>query len=200
MNKNPIIDKHEITFFTTANEKGWGYRHGHFLGLRQHHTYWMYKVIDDILNENKQIKGIIEIGTAEGALSVFLGLECYERGLKPLLTYDIKKYKEPRLFKLLGIKAVIRDCFHEDSIREIKEYVDSPILFICDGKDKPKDFNYFAGFLKQDSIIAAHDWNLQIELKDISDTVNKYALEPLHEEEWYSPPDYIKICFWMKTR
>jgi predicted O-methyltransferase YrrM len=196
MNEKP---NYRITFFTTENEKVPGYRHRHFLGIRQQHTYWLYKVIDDILNENKQIKGIIEIGTAEGALSVFLGLECYERGLKPLLTYDIKKYKEPRLFKLLGIKSIIRDCFHEDSIREITGYADSPILLICDNGNKIKEFNTFVRFLKKDSVIASHDWEHTIKLASIKDSVDKYALKPLHEDEWNSPPEYIKTCFWRKT-
>lgn len=173
---------------------------GSFLGIRQRHTYWMYKVIDDILNENKQIGGIIETGTGKGALSLFLGLECYERGLKPLWTYDVLAIEEPKLFKLLGIHFVIRSCFHEISIKEIKEYADIPVLFMCDNGKKIKEFNYFTGLLKQGSIIAAHDWNVEIKPKDIVNTVNEYALEPLHEEEWDSPPDYIKTCFWRKTK
>lgn len=173
--------------------------YGHFLGIRQRHTYWMYKVIDDVLNENRQVKGIIEIGTIPGALSMFLGLECYERGFKPLLTYDIKEFKEPKLFGLLGIKFVNRDCFNETSIKEIKEYADEPIFFMCDGGNKIKEFNYFTGLLKKDSLIAAHDWDVEIKEKDILDTVNKYALEPLHKEDWDSPPDYIKTCFWRKN-
>ena len=171
-----------------------------FLGIRQRHTYWMYKVIDDILNENEQIKGIIEIGTVPGALSVLLGLECYERGLKPLLTYDIKDFNRPRLFGLLKVKFIIRGCFHKDSIQEIKEYIDTPVLFMCDGGNKIKEFNYFTGLLEQDSIIAAHDWDAEIKLEDILGTIHRYALEPLHKEEWDSSPDYIKTCFWRKMR
>ncbi len=180
------------------NEYGRWY--GHFLGIRQRHTYWMYKVMDDILSENKQIKGIIEIGTIPGALSVFLGLECYERGLKPLLTYDIKDFDRPKLFGLLKVRFIVRGCFHEDSIKEITKYADSPTLLVCDGGNKPKEFNYFAGLLEQDSVIAAHDWNAEIRLEDISGTINKYDLEPLHEKEWDTPPDHIKICFWRKTK
>ncbi len=169
-----------------------------FLGIRQRHTYWLYKVIDDILNENK-VKGIIEIGTIPGALSIFLGLECYKRGFKPLLTYDIKDFVEPNLFKLLNIKYIRRDCFHENSIKEIKEYIsNNEILFVCDGGNKIKEFNYFAGLLKPNSIITAHDWNVEIKMKDIINTVNKYNLKPLHENEWDCPPDHIKMCFWRK--
>jgi len=186
-----------------------------FLGIRQRHTYWLYKVIDDVLNENRQIKGIIETGTGAGALSVFLGLECYERELKPLLTYDIKEfvkgdrefnpfkeYKEPRLFKLLGIKFIVRDCFHEDSIREIEEYADGPIFFMCDGGNKLEEFKYFARLIKKDSIIAAHDWESVAKSKlteeNIAGTIKEHSLIPLHKEEWNSPPDYIKTCFWRK--
>ena len=183
-----------------------------FLGIRQRHTYWMYKVIDEVLNENKQIKGIIETGTGAGALSIFLGLECYERGLKPLLTYDLKEfakksegffaYKEPKLFKLLKIKYIVRDCFHEESIREIKEYAENPILFFCDGGNKLKEFKYFAGLIKGDSIIAAHDWESVAKSKlteeNIAGTIKEHSLIPLHKSEWNSPPDYIKTCFWRK--
>ena len=89
--------------------------YGTFLGFKQAHAYWMYKVIEDVIKSNKQIKGIIEIGTGHGALSIFLGLECYERGLKPLLTYDNipPPAGEPKLFKLLGIRFIQRDIFNK---------------------------------------------------------------------------------------
>lgn len=178
--------------------------YGTFLGIRQSHAYWMYKIIDDVLNENKQIKGIIEIGTGKGALSIFLGLECYERGLKPLLTYDILPLaKEPGLFKLLKIKFIIRDCYHEDSIREIKGYINGPILFFSDNGNKLRDFNYFIKLLPKDSIFVSHDWEsiamARLTEKNTRDNVIKYGLIPLHKEEWDGPPDYIKTCFWRKT-
>lgn len=178
--------------------------YGTFLSFRQSHAYWMYKVIDDILNENKQIKGIIEIGTGRGALSIFLGLECYERGLKPLMTYDILPLsREPKLFRLLGIKFIKRDCYHQDSIQEITEYADEPILFMSDGGSKVKEFNYFIKLLKKGSVFISHDWksisHCKLTEENTKDTVEKYKLKPLHEEEWDSPPDYIKTCFWRKT-
>jgi len=183
-----------------------------FLGIRQRHTYWIYKVIDEVLNENKQVKGIIETGTGAGALSVFLGLECYERGLKPLMTYDLKEfitenpgiiaYKEPKLFKLLNIKYVARDCFKEESIQEIKAYADQPILFMCDGGDKLGEFKIFTRLLKKGSIIASHDWESvarsRLTEENTKETVEKYDLKPLHKEEWNSSPDFIKTCFWRK--
>jgi hypothetical protein len=184
-----------------------------FLGIKQRHTYWLYKVIDEVLNENPQIKGIVEIGTGAGALSVFLGLECYERSLKPLLTYDLKPfakankgmfiYKKPKLFDLLNIKYIARDYFLKESINEIKEYTDVPVLFFCDGGNKLEEFKFFTGIIKKDSIIAVHDWQSvarsALTYENSKGTVNKYNLIPLHEEEWDCEPDHIKTCFWRKN-
>jgi len=181
--------------------------YGRFLGRGQSHAYWMYKIIEDVLNENKQIKGIIELGYGRGALSLFLGLECYERGLKPLLTYDILPFNESRLTILLDIRFINRDYYHEDSLKEITEYINNePILFMSDGGDRVKAFNYFVGMLNKGSVFASHDWESipgksPQRLNDITskDTVTKYSLEPLYREEWNYSPDYIKTCFWRKT-
>jgi len=179
--------------------------YGTFLGFRQSHAYWMYKVIDDVLNDNEQIEGIIEIGTGRGALSIFLGLECYERGLKPLITYDILPLiRKPKLFKLLGIKFINRDCYHGDSIREMNEYIDNkPILFFSDNGNKLRDFNYFIKLLPKDSVFASHDWEsiakAKLTEKNTKENVEKYSLQSLFRKEWDGPPDYIKTCFWRKT-
>lgn len=176
-----------------------------FLGIKQAHTYWLYKVIDDILNENQQIRGIIEIGTYRGALSVFLGLECYERGLKPLLTFDIRKFFSrrnlrylPRLFELLKIDFVLQDCFSKKSIRKIKEYLDAPVLFICDGGNKTREFNEFASLLPKGSIITAHDWPREVWYAQIKDTADKFGFFPIKIEDWCVPPDYIFMSFWKR--
>lgn len=198
MSKMTTQEVDELTYLKYRSEKKRWYKH--FLGIYQRHTYWLYKVIDDILNENKQIRGIIEIGTGAGALSVFLGLECYERGLKPLLTYDIKDFDRPKLFKLLKIRFINRDCFHKISVNEIKEYADIPVFFMCDGDHKIEEFNSFTGLLKPNSIIAAHDWGIEIGLKNILDTINEYEMEALHKKEWDSPPDYIKTSFWKRGK
>jgi predicted O-methyltransferase YrrM len=178
-----------------------------FLGIEQRHTYWMYKVIDEILNENQQIKGIIEIGTGVGGLSLFLALNCYERGYKSLLTYDYKQKADVKLFDLLNVRYIIRDVFNEKSIQEIKEYADIPIFLMCDGGNKPKEFNTFVPYLKDGSVIAAHDFNDRyqyikinrgIRTIQIIDTIKKYKLNPIKESEWDSPPDYIKTIFYRK--
>jgi len=176
-----------------------------FLGIGQAHTYWLYQVIDDILNENQQIRGIIEIGTYRGALSVFLGLECYERELKPLLTFDIKEFFSrrtlrylPRLFELLEVDFVLQDCFSKKSIKKIKGYLDAPVFFVCDGGNKAREFNKFAPLLPKGSIIAAHDWPREVWYAQVRDTANEFGFFPIKIEDWCTPPDYIFMSFWKR--
>lgn len=183
--------------FRVCRKKRWNKT---FLGIQQAHTYWLYKVIDDILSENREIKGIIEIGTFLGALSVFLALECYERRFKPLLTFDIKKHgRMPRLFALLKIDFMLQNCFAEESVERIKKYLDVPVFFICDGGHKNQEFNQFAPLVPRGSVIALHDWPFEVWYSVVKETVTKLELIPIKTETWCAPPDYIFTSFWKKV-
>lgn len=192
---NPFGPKISKSNFLPYRRKYW---HKTFLGKKQRHIYWLYAIIDEILNENPRIKGIIEIGTWKGTLSMFLGLECYERKFKPLLTFDIKKHELPRLFGLLKIDFVLQDCFAEGSIKKIKQYLDIPVFFFCDGGNKVREFKQFAPLLPKNSVIAVHDWPHEAYYACIKNTVKKLRLIPLKAETWCIPPYYIFTSFWKR--
>lgn len=192
---NPFGPQISGSNFLPYSKKYW---HKTFLGKKQGHIYWLYAIIDEILNENPRIKGIIEIGTFRGALSMFLGLECYERKFRPLLTFDIKKRELPRLFGLLKIDFVLQDCFAEESIEKIKQYLDIPVFFVCDGGNKVREFKQFAPLLPKNSIIAVHDWPREAYYACIKDTVKELRLIPLKAETWCAPPYYTFTSFWKK--
>lgn len=161
--------------------------HKTFLGIKQQHTYWLYKVIDDIFNEN-DFERIIEIGTGRGALSILLGLETFQRELKQFITIDIIKPENvDRIFKLLNIKFLQVDHF------EYKLPYEKLFLFL-DGRGKDKEFNYFRNKVKAGSIIAIHDWGREFETKDLDVT----GFESVKEEEWNCSPDNIMTAFWRK--
>lgn len=197
MNKiDPFGEKISGEDFRMYSKEKWNKT---FLGIEQAHTYWLYKIIDDILNENQEIKGIIEIGTYLGALSVFLAFECYERGFKPLLTFDIKKHdKMPRFFSLLKIDFMLQDCFAEESVKKIKKYLNAPVFFVCDGGHKNQEFNQFAPLVPKGSVIAVHDWPCEAWYSAVKETVKKLRLIPIKTETWCAPPDYIFTSFWKK--
>lgn len=171
----------------------WG---DHYAGIPACHPSKLYGIISEILTENPQIKGIIEIGTFCGALSCYLGAECVERDYKPLYTFDDKIRYIPKLFKNLGINFVVDDCFSKKSIKIIKDYVkDTPILFICDGGFKTKEFNAFAPLLPVGSVIGVHDWNIEVNMESIGKTVDSLKMSLIKEEQWSNPPDYILMAW-----
>lgn len=192
------VKRVEITLAKGYEKYGerWGDK---YAGIPKAHPLKLHGVISDILNKNEQIKGIIEIGTYYGALSCYLGAECLERGYKPLMTFDNKVRYRPKLFKALKVNFVVDDCFSGKSIELIKEYVkDTPVLFICDGGNKAREFNTFAPLLPGGSIIAVHDWNIEVNMQGIKETVDQQKMCALEEKQWNAPPDHTLMAFFGK--
>jgi hypothetical protein len=172
-----------------------------FMGQGQQHTYWLYKVIDDVFHQEKQIERVVELGTGSGALSVVLGLHAQRIG-SHLLTIDHKKswQRIDGLFKLLKIEYYEWDISALPTVCLIQNFIgDRPSLVFCDGGNKKWEFNNYAIDIPPGSVIAAHDWTREIKMEHIEQTVKEQNLIPLFEEEWNREPDYIRTCFWKKT-
>lgn len=164
-----------------------------FLGIRQQHSYDLYKVIDSVLLDNPQINNFIEIGTGNAALTVILGLHAFLKGTR-LLTLDTNDSRPgfvrlKQLLDQLDVYFCKLDCFSKEALREIRLSIaySSTFLF-CDGDDKPKEINTFSKLLKPNSIIAAHDFGYEICRKD----VDEKRLEPLVLKEW----NKVQTCFY----
>jgi hypothetical protein len=177
-----------------------------FMGQGQQHTYWLYKVIDDVFKINPQIKKVIELGTGSGALSIVLGLHAIRiedpENLNYLITIDHKvlHHRIKRLFHKLDIRYYNEDIFSPISIGRVCYHIQNKACFIfCDGGDKKREFNFYAPIVPPGSVIAAHDWTREIKMEHIEQTVKEQNLIPLFEEEWNREPDYIRTCFWKKT-
>ncbi len=170
-----------------------------YAGIPNLHPLKLHGIISEILDENLQLKGIIEIGTYLGGLSCYLASECIERGYKPLLTFDNKVWYIPKLFKKLDVNFIVDDCFSDKSIEAINVYTkDTPVLMICDGGFKTKEFNTFAPLLPEGSIIAVHDWDKEVNMEGIQETVDRLHMVALKQEKWNAPPDYPMMAFFGK--
>ncbi len=170
-----------------------------FLGQRQQHTYWLYKVLDDVVTANPQLERFVEIGTGVGALSVILALHAVQRGSR-LLTFDNRpELHEPLLpvFQALNVRDTGLD--HWDCFGAVYLLMDKrPTFFFCDGGDKSREFNFYAPYLASGSVIAAHDYGMECRPEDIEDTVTKLKLEPIQPEDWRGGKDDIQTCFYKK--
>ena len=174
--------------------------HKTFLGVRQQHTYWLYKVIDDVLMENPGIKRFVEIGTGNGALSAVLGFHAATRKGE-LLTIDKQErgelHKLKPLFDELPIATIKGDCFHHT--KTIKGFMgNTPCFFFCDGGDKAREFNHFAPLIPAGSVIAAHDFPTKFDYSEIQETVENLELTPLVPNELEGGVDDIQTCFFLK--
>lgn len=156
----------------------------------------------NLLYENfSDIKRIIEIGTLNGGLSLFL---CQYSSFKdiPLITYDIVKKAELNNYCDYRIK----NCF-ENNGKEIIDLInlEGRTLLLCDGGNKVNEFNFFSDHLKTGDIIMAHDywhspeyvkqrgwdkfWGSEIQYHQIKDSCEKNNLIPILREE-------IEKSFW----
>jgi len=135
---------------------------------------------------------VIEIGTAEGGLTLLIRSILDKIGLKDsqLTTYDILYEVELAYFiKMndLNISYKIADIF--DKLDELGKLIqeDGPTVVFCDGGNKSKEFNVIAPLLKQGDVILAHDY-----------TPNQTYFEAHTKKDWaryeIQDSDIVDIC------
>lgn len=140
-------------------------------------------------------KTVIELGTYDGAFSVPLAIACKNFGAH-FVTIDRNPYNEKWKwwFDILKIDFRLRpDMLSADCVQEIKGLISSEgISFVlCDGGNKPREFNVFSEFIKNGDVIGAHDYmepgspwwrSCEIVASDVVDSCSKWNLEPWNHE------------------
>ena len=126
-------------------------------------------VFNEFINffNNEKIDYVIEIGTSYGGFSLFLHEQSLQHNFN-FITYDWSGFKggswndrRGPLNKMFNneIPFDFRDknvFEHKDEIIEILK--NNKCLLLCDGGDKPKEFNIFGEHLTKNSYIMAHDY------------------------------------------
>jgi len=100
-------------------------------------------------------KNVVEIGTYNGGLTSWV----FDNTDAKLISYDIDG--TINYTKRTDIDFRIDDCFNEHAFKDIIELIQSEgrTLVLCDGGDKPKEFNTFSKYLKPNDVIMAHDYS-----------------------------------------
>lgn len=154
-----------------------------FVGQAAAHNFFVHELISRNLGRYPGIASIVELGTYRGALTMYLGLWGLRLGI-PVHTFDY----EPNLsspvhhvFEKLGVQAHWIDMYTKEGADEVMRAVgDKPTYLLCDGGDKPKEFDLFSRLVPVGSIISAHDWGTEItEIKS-----EGVLFEHLHVDEW----------------
>ncbi len=101
---------------------------------------------------------VIEIGTCKGGLSNLIS-SCTAHIGAEFHTMDTMNGGEKNKYPLYGNASFHQwDCFKY--IEEIKNWIRKPgmCFVLCDGGNKPREFNLFSDLIKTGDIIAAHDF------------------------------------------
>jgi cephalosporin hydroxylase len=177
------------------NANSWQWRLT-FCGQRMGHNYYAYYMIDQIMIQNPQIKGIVEIGTAHGALTTVLGLWGVKLGI-PVVSMDHNAgLHDEAIFERLGVEFIECDENSEEATENISAMCMDPLFIYCDGGNKPEEFRKWAPIIRPGSVIAAHDWGVEIGPKDIELYVDKYKLIPFMQDRWERMN--VQMAIWRK--
>lgn len=160
---------------------------------------------------------ILEIGTAQGGLTIFLNDVCNHLGLNTnIRSYDINELHWYDKIRSYGIDLRVENIFNPryEGLRDeaIVDFIneDGVTLVLCDGFNKIKEFNLLSQYLKVSDIIMAHDyaydsdffketidhklWNWhEISENDIADSVKKYNLQPYLQDSFTNAVWVCKI-------
>ena len=158
-----------------------------FVGQRQQHNYWTYHIIGETLKSNPQIRGIVEIGTGCGALTMLLG--CWARRLNvPIMTWDVAPSQAlpvRQVLDALQVQVCVGDCFEHEHSKKIEQFLAEvgPVYLLCDGGNKAKEMAHFGPGLHQGSLISGHDWECELDEGDIQGLL-QHGFSRYRPETW----------------
>lgn len=172
-----------------------------YRGVSVHQNGYVGDVFRALFRTFKPVK-VLEIGTADGGLTILLRDLLNEAGLKAtdLWTCDPSVRDRPHLMQS-GIMYYAVDALNSTVLEYHVKYAEGPALVLCDGGNKPAEFNRYAKFLRSGDIIMAHDyapdhdtfknvmqnqhWNWwEINEKDITEVCQTHELEPFMQDEF----------------
>lgn len=131
-----------------------------FAGIPAAQVVQDYYLWEWLLNDNPQLRGIVELGTWEGGFSGYLAAQARLRGLS-FRTYDIVAPQR----EIPGFVQL--DIFRE--AEQIGSYLrtQEPVVLLCDGGNKAREMKTFAPYLTPESLLVVHDWGTEIHPQEV---------------------------------
>jgi len=184
-----------------------------YMGHGAQQNPYAYEVFYNFLKEVKP-KRILEIGTGMGGFTMSLKLFIDDLELNTdLRSYDINGTFMTNTLLENGIDVRLENIFDGDDVDpEVIEYIQSEgtTVVLCDGGNKEFEFRVLSPLIKPGDFIFAHDyskndeyfqshvnlklWNwLEIQDRDIEDSVVKHNLEPFMADEFQKAVWVCKI-------
>ncbi len=118
---------------------------------------------ENVLNNFDHFKWIVEFGSWEGSMSLYLFVQCWSRDLY-FYTFD-KKHPEKETPYFINA-----DVLEDNVWPMLSKLKTAPGILFCDNGDKPKEVKKYHKIIHRDSFIAVHDWKTEFKEPDIPDT------------------------------
>lgn len=143
-------------------------------------------MLENVLESNKDIVRVVELGTGCGGLTLFFGLHMTLRNGK-VLTFDTRRRQVPQWHsqaQLLNITFEQKDVFKATTVKEVKDFIkEGKALVFCDNGDKKREFPLYTPILKKNDLIMVHDWGIEITSKHL-DNKTLSLLKPYRQREF----------------
>jgi hypothetical protein len=208
MLKQTLSDKIQFSQVTNWHESHPYLRLNFYNGVQMSQVLGIYVALNP--DYIATFDNIIEIGTYNGGLTSWL-YDNKNPNAK-VVSYDIDGSVNQT--NRTDIDFRVEDCFSEKPFNDIIQMIQNTgrTLVVCDGGDKPKEFNTFSKYLKSNDVIIAHDycsneeewrlytnyWQWPYEADTtydmIKDAIEENGLEPYRDKQFnfYLWTSYIK--------
>jgi cephalosporin hydroxylase len=138
---------------------------------------------------NEKFERVFEIGTGMGGLTQFIDDFSKDNKIDTeILTVDIKPVNESLINN--NVKCLQLDVTNVQNLSRLDTFLrtNKKLLILCDGGNKPKEFNLFAKYIKVGDFIMAHDYAISYE----------YFENNIKNKKWdwclISEGDIVNVC------
>ncbi len=126
-------------------------------------TNGVWKLFEEFLLK-EQFERIFEIGTALGGLTQFINDFSKENNINTeILSIDVKPINTTLIEE--GIRNLQMNALDINNLSKLESFLktDKKLLILCDGNEKPTEFNLYSKYIKVDDFIMAHDYSISYE-------------------------------------
>lgn len=147
-----------------------------FLGIDMA-QYWMDLFIWEHFLNDHPLKLLLEFGTGHGGMSLFLALQCAQRGIKFMTFDNIRPQKaDSPVAKMVDLQGSFRhvDVFSDDVLNTVTGALDQyghPACMFFDDGDKPREWRRFAPHAAIGDYLVVHDWETEAKPGDLPGSV-----------------------------